>query len=233
MSVRDFGHFDAPLVLFGGAQSNLRALEALARIVGDGVAISTGGLIGAGAETDETVAKARALGWHWVAGAGDKEGIGALKRADREWLAGLPDMGTFVQNGRRYAVLNSTATSLSRGIWPITSEADIAQEIARVEAQIGTLDGLVAGHSGVAFHRQIGSHQWISPGAIGVPPNDGRPETRYAALIDGDVVIHRLSYDYEAAAAAIDTAGGKGNFAAVLRTGLWASEDTLPFEMRR
>ena len=79
----------------------------------------------------------------------------------------------------------------------------------------------------------IGDHQWINAGAIGLPPHDGRPETRYAVLTDGDVVFHRLSYDYETERQAMTDAGLVQGYDQTLSTGIWPSEEVLPPELRR
>ena len=106
-------------------------------------------------------------------------------------------------------------------------------EINALEQDIGPVDGVVAGHSGIAFHRKIGRHQWINAGAIGLPPHDGRPETRYAVLENGEVTIHRLRYDHQAARQAMEDAGLTQGYHEALTTGIWPSEDVLPPELRR
>ena len=68
MIVRDFGNFDTPVVLFGGAYSNRHALEALIEDVGDAPVISTGDLVGYCADPAETVSLFRSLGWATIAG---------------------------------------------------------------------------------------------------------------------------------------------------------------------
>ena len=70
-------------------------------------------------------------------------------------------------------------------VWPSSPEAVFEREIAATEAILGPIDGLVAGHCGIAFQRMIGRHHWINPGALGLPPHDGRPETRYGVLDGG------------------------------------------------
>ena len=76
-----------------------------------------------------------------------------------------------------------------------------------LEAAVGPVDGIVAGHSGIPFHRWIGRHHWINAGVIGLPPHDGRRQTRFALLKDNDVTFHRLAYDHAAARAAMETKG--------------------------
>lgn len=245
MEVRDFGVHDGPLVLFGGPCSNLHALEALARAAGGRPAICTGDVVGHSADPGATVALIRRLGWPVVAGncerqfargAGDCDcGFAAGGACDeaRAWMAGLPDAGTFVHLGRRYAVIHGCWTSANRFLWPSSDTEEFVAEISALEAALGPLDGIVAGHSGIAFHRRIGRHQWINAGAVGLPPHDGRRETRYAVLDRGELVIHRLAYDHAAARAAMEKAGLTGGYHDTLTSGIWPSEEMLPPELRR
>ena len=261
MQVEDFGRFDGPVVLFGGPYSNLQALRALAGVVGDGPAICTGDVVAYGADPAATVALIRKSGWPVVAGNCERQiadgaddcgcGFGkdsacdllsrgwyrhALGECDaqvRDWMARLPTIGTFVQDGRRYAAIHGGATAINRFLWPSSDSDDFRTEIEAVEARTGPVDGVVAGHCGIAFQRRIGRHHWINAGAIGLPPHDGRPETRYAVLDRGEVVIHRLSYDYQAARARMEAAGLNQGYHDTLTTGIWPSEDVLPAELRR
>ncbi len=261
VKVRDFGQIDAPIHLFGGPYSNFQATEAFARLVGDAPAICTGDVVAYGANPAETVGLVRASGWPVVAGncerqiaAGADEcgcGFGAdtvcdlLSREwypystaqigdrDRQWMGDLPDIGMFTHQGRRYAVIHGGVTSISRYLWPSSAEVGFVYEIEALEAITGQVDGIVAGHSGIAFHRQIGRHHWINAGAIGMPPHDGRPETRFARLENGEVTFLRLCYDHGKASEAMVQAGLTQGYHQALVTGIWPSEEVLPTELRR
>jgi predicted phosphodiesterase len=260
MRIKDFGTFDQGVTVFGGPYSNLQALQALADLC-DGPAVCTGDVVAYGGDPAATVDLIRKLGWPVVAGncelqiaedapdcgcgfgegtACDLLSVGwypaakaAIDDDARAWMASLPDIGTFMQNGRRYAVLHGGATKVNRFLWPTSEAAEFEAEIAALEAWIGPIDGIIAGHSGIAFHRWIGEHHWINAGALGLPPHDGRPETRYAVLQDNDVTFHHLSYDHQAARSAMEVAGLIQGYHAALTTGIWPSEDTLPPELRR
>lgn len=260
MRVRDFGQYDAGVTLFGGPYSNLQALQALAD-KGDGPAICTGDVVAYAGDPSATVALIRDLGWPVIAGNCERQiaedaldcGCGfadgsacdllsagwypfakaAIQADARAWMTNLPDIGTFTQNGKRYAVIHGGAREINRFLWPTTAIADFEAEIATLEADIGPVDGIVAGHSGIPFHRWIGRHHWINAGVIGLPPHDGRPETRYAVLKDNDVSFHRLSYNHTAARAAMEAAGLTQGYHDTLTTGIWPSEDVLPPQLRR
>ena len=261
MKVQDFGRFDDPLVLFGGIYSNLAALEALRAVIGARPTICTGDIVAYCADAAETVAMVRDMGALVIAGncerqlaeGADNCGCGftsgtvcdilsrgwfahataQIGEADRRWMGELPDIGLFVQEGRRYAVIHGGATSNNRFLWPSTSDDDFLHEISALEGYIGVVDGIVAGHCGIAFHRQGDRWQWINAGAVGLPPHDGRAETRYAVLSGGDVIFERLDYDIDKTASSMEAAGLTQGYDQTLRTGLWPSEDVLPELLRR
>lgn len=257
----DFGRIDGPVVLCGGPYSNLQAARAMAREAGGRPVVCTGDVVAYGADPAETVDLVQQAGWHVVAGNCERQiadgaevcgcgfgdgtacdllsrgwyphALAATGEAARLWMADLPDIGLFVHQGRRYAVIHGGGTTINRFLWPSTTEADFRVEIAAIEAVAGPVDGIVAGHSGIAFQRRVGGHHWINAGALGLPPHDGRPETRYAVLEAGEVVIHRLAYDHGAARARMEAAGLTQGYHEALSTGIWPSEDVLPDELRR
>ncbi|WP_233252418.1 metallophosphoesterase [Maritimibacter sp. 55A14] len=156
-----------------------------------------------------------------------------LDAAARGWMAGLPRRIVFTHAGRRYAVLHGGASDVSRFIWPDTGDDVFEHEIRLLQAGIGAVDGVVAGHCGIAFRRRVAGIDWINAGVIGLPPHDGHRATRFAVL-DGDAPrIERLDYDAEAAAAEMCAAGLTQGYDAALLSGWWPSEDTLPPGLRR
>ena len=261
MRVQDFGHLDGPVVLFGGPYSNLQALEAMAEAAAGRDAICTGDIVGYCADPNATTALFRDKGLRAIAGncerqlaEGDDDcGCGfdagstcsLLSRGwwpwltanatpdTVRWLGDLPDIGCLVHRGRRYGVIHGGVTEIGRFLWPSSSEADFAHEIAALEAAIGRVDGVISGHCGIAFQRMIGRHHWINAGAIGLPPHDGRPETRFGVLMDGEVTFERLSYDHGAARARMEAEGLTQGYHLALTTGIWPSEDVLPDALRR
>lgn len=165
-----------------------------------------------------------ALSAEWFAHASERVSV-----EDRLWMAGLPQRLLFTHRGLRWAAIHGGASDVSRFVWPGEREA-MAEEIVRLEAEVGQLDGVVAGHCGLAFIEEVDGRVWVNAGVIGMPPNDGRRETAYAILDDG-VSLHRLSYDAVAAADAM--AARATPYAAALTSGWWPSEDVLPETLRR
>lgn len=156
-----------------------------------------------------------------------------LPEEARHWMAALPDMAVFEHSGLRCAVIHGGVTDISRFLWASSPDKDFAEEVALVEAAIGRVDVVFAGHSGIAFQRQVGDTLWVNAGAIGLPPNDGRPETRFARMEGGRITIERLDYNARPAISAMTRAGLTQGYHETLATGIWPSEDILPPELRR
>lgn len=157
----------------------------------------------------------------------------AIGPGDRAWMGELPDMITFTHHGRRCAVIHGGISDISRFIWDVSPDAVFRDEIKRIEGLMGPVDMVISGHSGIAFQRHVGAVAWVNAGVIGMPPNDGAPETRYAVLQGGEVRICRLSYDHQAAAEAMCNQGLTQGYEAALLSGFWPSEDVLPAALRR
>lgn len=151
----------------------------------------------------------------------------------KDWMAGLPDMITFTYGGKRCAVIHGGVSDISRFIWPSSDESVFVEEVSLIEAEIGKVDIVFAGHCGIAFQRQIGDTLWVNAGAIGLPPHDGRPETRFAVMEGETILIERLSYNARPAISAMTRAGLTQGYQETLATGIWPSEDVLPTELRR
>ncbi|MDT8326134.1 MAG: metallophosphoesterase, partial [Roseovarius sp.] len=146
---------------------------------------------------------------------------------------GLPEMIVFQHHARRHAVVHGGASDISRFLWSVSPEPEFQQEIDIIQKLAGRFDVVLSGHSGIAFQRRIGDVLWVNAGAIGMPANDGRPETRYAVLDKNNIAFHDLRYDYPAAYGAMQAAGLTQGYDRALLDGYWPSEDVLPAALRR
>ena len=223
--------------------------------------ICTGDVVAYCADPAETVAAVRATGCPVVAGncevqlaacapdcgcgfvpgsTCDRLSAGWFAHADaaldgeaRAWMAALPDMVVFTHAARRYAVIHGGVSDIARFLWPSDHDAEFLREIRLIEAEVGPVDTVLAGHCGLPFSRRIGRVEWLNAGVIGMPPNDGMPKTRFALLSDGAVRVERLAYDHAGARKAMRQAGLTHGYDVALGSGYWPSEDVLPPDLRR
>ncbi len=157
----------------------------------------------------------------------------AVQAADRDWMASLPDILSFSHQGLRCAVIHGGLRDISRFIWEVSEDTVFLEEIGEIHAVTGHVDIVISGHCGLPFQRKVQGVTWLNAGAIGMPPNDGRSETRYAVLSDGRAEIFGLEYDHVGAQTAMKAAGLIQGYDAALVSGYWPSEDVLPPELRR
>lgn len=154
--------------------------------------------------------------------------------AQRRWMGALPRVVLFEHAGRRFAVIHGGAAQINRFIWPTSAEEVFEEEVATLVDLCGPIDGVIAGHCGLAFQRPVAGVDWINVGAIGLPPNDGTPETAFAILeADGALVFVRLAYDHAAARAEMIAAGLVQGYETAVVNGWWPSEEVLPPPLRR
>ena len=240
----------------------LDALLAVAAAAGIPAArmISTGDLVAYCADARAVVRRVRALGIAVVAGNCEKQ-LGAgrddcgcgfaegstcsrladawyahadaqLEAEDRAWLNDRPDRIVFRHRGRRYGVIHGGVREINRFVWPVAPDAELLAEIRALEAEVGPVDTVIAGHCGLSFRRDLGHRRWINAGTIGLPENDGDAAVRYLHLGDAPRIL-RLDYDADAAAAAMEARGLTQGYNHALRSGWWPSEDILPQALRR
>jgi predicted phosphodiesterase len=251
---------DGPVLVFGGPYSNRQATEALlaeaARLgIPPARMICTGDVVAYGADPAATLDLVIGSGCHVIAGnceenlaaglndcgCGFAEGTACdlLSRgwypyaaarvtpAQRGWMAALPARLVLEIGGRRLAVIHGGAAETSRFLFASAGEAVLAAELATTGC-----DGVLAGHCGIPFLRDVRGAPWINAGAIGMPADDGTPRAWFALLwpeaLGFRAELRPLAYDHEAAAAAMRAAGLPEGYAAALGTGVWPSADVLP-----
>lgn len=222
--------------------------------------ICTGDVVAYGAEAEETARAVRSLGCPVVmgnceeslglglddCGCGFEEGAACdalsarwfahanarVSEASRAWMRALPRRLVFTMSGRRFAVLHGGAARINAFLWPTDPPEVFTDQRRLVEADLGPVDGIVAGHCGIPFAEDHEDMLWINPGAIGLPAHDGARCTWFAVLDAAGARFHRLDYDWRATGAAMRGAG-LTEYAETIETGWWPSEDTLPPAMRR
>lgn len=261
--IKDLGKLDGTVLAYGGIYSNLDAFTALQNKVAryaPSTAICLGDISAYCAHPAACVNAVVKHRHHVVAGNCERQlaqfeddcGCGfesgsacdllsaswyahanrQISVAQRSWMRDLPDIIQFNQNGVRTAAIHGGVTDVARFLWSTSPEREFHREIDVLENAVGRIDRILAGHSGIPFIRRIGSVEWVNVGAIGMPANDGLISTSFV-LLGSTIRIRRLDYDVEAARAAMIEAGLIQGYHDTLRTGLWPSQDVLPFALKQ
>jgi predicted phosphodiesterase len=252
---------DGPLLVFGGPYSNLPATravlnEAARRGIPPRRVICTGDVVAYGADAAACCDLVMGSGIHVLmgnceenlaageqdCGCGFEEGTACdllsrawyahadrqVTAAHRTWMGACPRrMVVALPDGRRLAVIHGGASDVSRFLF-----ASAGDEVLGAEIMATGCDGVIAGHSGIPFARQVSAALWLNAGAIGMPADDGTPRAWFEMLTPQAaslrVEVLPLSYDHAAAAEAMRAAGLPEGYAAALGSGLWPSCDVLP-----
>lgn len=251
--------FAGPVLLFGGPYSNLEATEALLaeaarRGFGAGDMICTGDLAAYCADPQAVIDRVRAAGIRVVlgnceeslaAGAADcgcgfADGTACAVLSDqwyayadrhvdagsRAWMGALPRRLDVEIGGRRLAVIHGGVRRIDRFVFASTGDV-IEEELAAADC-----DGVIGGHCGLPFTREIGGRLWHNPGVIGMPADDGTPRVWFSVVTPADyglVIAHEaLAYDHATAAAKMRARGLPEGYARGLESGRWPSLDVLP-----
>jgi len=148
------------------------------------------------------------------------------------WLASLPRRLDVEIGGRRLAVVHGSVTQINRFVF--ASNDQVIEE----ELSAAGCDGVIGGHCGLPFTREMDGRLWHNAGVIGMPANDGTPRVWFSTITpesDGLVIEHHaLDYDHARAAAKMRARSLPEGYAACLETGLWPSCDVLtPTELPR
>ncbi|MBE9476965.1 MAG: metallophosphoesterase family protein, partial [Proteobacteria bacterium] len=154
-----------------------------------------------------------------------------VSAANKTWMAGLAERIVFTRNGELYGVVHGAASDISRFIWPVADDAVIAAEIETLIGQVGHVDHVLAGHTGIPMQRKVDGITWVNSGAIGMPCHNGKTTTHYGYLSENEMTIKTLSYDVGQTVRAMQTAGLTQGYHETLQTGYWPSQDNLPQEM--
>lgn len=231
-NAKDIGNFTRPILICGGAYSNLEAFnamlaEAARRDIPASHIIHTGDCVAYCADASATAQATRRAGLHAIAG-NVEEQLGAT--AD--------DCGCGFEEGSSCSQLSVT--------WYNFAKATLSPEMCRWMAALPTCltftmseqrfavihggatniskfnfaslpdqnfeeeldligaDVVVAGHTGIPFTKKIGNHIWHNSGALGMPANDGTPRVWVSVISpsEGGISIEHVPLTYDHQAAA-------------------------------
>lgn len=249
-----------PLLIFGGPYSNLQALTALKNVADElripkTQVICTGDVVAYCAHPEEAIQLCMDWGIHVVMGnceeqlatrqdncaCGFEEGSSCAQLSEnwyqyadanisekgRAWMGNLPERIIFNYSGKDICVVHGSYQQINKFIFPSSSLEEKKKDFLTAKADI-----IIGGHSGIPFIEKIEDNLWYNPGVIGMPANDGTPDTWYGLvrpLVEGiKFSIHRLQYNYNIESEIMQSKGFADPYAAALKTGLWPSLDILP-----
>lgn len=152
------------------------------------------------------------------------------------FMAKKPDILRFEYAGKKVMVLHGSPENQSEFVWRSTDVNKKAEWCADAGADV-----VVGGHCGLPFAEYLKTDNsqpttanslWLNAGVVGMPANDGTPDSWYLTLDDAngfDFNFHRLSYDYRSAKAKmIDDRRLPVSYAATLTTGIWDNTEIMP-----
>ena len=257
--ILDLGELSGPVLVFGGPYSNLQATSAMlerARQLGISAdrILCTGDVVAYGADPEQTSNLIHDAGIQVVmgnceeslaldsddCGCGFEQGMacavlsdgwyryarGRVSTATREWMTGLPRIIRFTLGGQRCSAIHGGLGQINQFIFESTANATKNEQLAAADTDV-----MIAGHCGIPFGQRLSNGTWLNAGVIGLPANDGTPDSWFL-LLDSDpqgirAEWQRLSYDYRSCKDAMLDAGLAG-YADCIETGLWPSMDILP-----
>ncbi len=149
----------------------------------------------------------------------------------RRWMADCPGWIVFEHMGQKVAVIHGGASDVALFLWSVSPQDIFADEWRAIEKEVGRIDVVISGHSGIGFIRHFDFGTWVNAGAIGMPAHDGDARLQFATLSGDGPQLHRLVYDQDAACAAMEAAGLTQGYHRALVTGYWPSEGVLPPEL--
>ena len=261
MRVDDLGELSGEITVFGGPYSNFQALEAVLAVA-KGTLICTGDLVAYCGAPNAVINRVCEAGIHVVAGNCEKQlaaraldcgcgfedgttcdllsakwyafANGQVDGASRDWMATLPDFIVFTHLGKRVVVLHGGVTDVARFIWSVSQSDVFLEELDALSMLCGDVDMVIAGHSGIAFERDVSGVRWVNAGVIGMPPHDGTAQTEFLRIShEGQICFEKLTYDVSGAVADMVYAGLTQGYHRALQSGIWPSEDVLPDALRR
>ena len=159
--------------------------------------------------------------------------------AFKRWMGGLPARRRVLVGGRELLLVHGSPRRVNEFLFHSTSP-DAFLEVLLDQHRC---DALLCTHTGLHWHRRLPSgRDAVNVGVIGRPPNDGRPEVRYALLEarpeqSGDaggsvgdtdaggiaVELVPVRYDQQAMAAEVRRAALPEEFAETLLSGWWTT----------
>ncbi len=243
--------------VFGGAYGNLQATQAVLKKANElgfspSQIIFTGDMIAYCAKPVETIKLIKSSVDHIImgnceeaiskgsnnCGCGFEEGsecsilsnqwysfcLSKIDQATADWMGTLPRELTLEVADLSFLATHATPNSINEFIFP--SDAIISADTRGV-------DGYIVGHSGIPQIALPNDKPWINSGATGMPANDGTPRVWYATITSENdaltIETHAIEYNHQATQKDMYDAGLDNGYMTCLKTGIWPSDDILPY----
>lgn len=227
----EIGSFNEPILVCGGAYSNLEALSALlekarALSIPPSRIIHTGDAIAYCADPSATAALLRESGVHCIQGNVEESLSACLpdcgcgfsenslcKRLAAEWFAFADArIGDDLRRWMGKLPQHLTLTLAGKTVRVVHGSATsvnrfmfASQPDVEFDAELDAADAelVIAGHSGIPFTRRVGARYWHNSGPLGLPANDGTPRVWFSILQpEGDTIrMRHCAMDYDYKAA--------------------------------
>lgn len=208
--VHDLGRFETPVLVCGGAYSNLEALSALLEAA-DALSIPperiihTGDVIAYCADPAKTAELLRAARVHAIRGNVEESLAASLadcrcgfeagsecNRLSAEWFAYADarvgdELRQWMGQLPRHLTFEMSGQRI-RIVHGAVNEisrfvyASHRQSVFEAEFAAADADMIIAGHSGLPFTRRAGSRVWHNSGPLGLPANDGTRRAWFSVL---------------------------------------------------
>jgi putative phosphoesterase len=122
-----------------------------------------------------------------------------LEPADMAWLLTLERQVLWEEGGVRFLILHATPQDrlYDYRLTPDVSDSLLLELTRSVKADV-----LVVGHTHLPLLRRARNLTIVNPGSVG-QPLDGDPRASYAVWEDGEITLHRVKYDCQAAVDAL------------------------------
>ena len=226
-STHDLGRFEDPVLVCGGAFSNLQALSALleaarALSIPARRIIHTGDVIAYCADPVETAELLRAAQLHAIQG-NVEESLSASEpdchcgfdtdslcdRLSAEWFAyadarigdELRQWMSRLPHHLTFEMSGLRARVVHGGVSQINRFIFASHPDGEFEAELAAADAdmIIAGHSGLPFTRRVGARVWHNSGPLGLPANDATPRVWFSVLtpVENRVRITHHALDYD------------------------------------
>jgi putative phosphoesterase len=111
-----------------------------------------------------------------------------LDQSDNDFLRGLPTLGEFEWEGKRFRMAHATPQG---DLFEYLSMDQWQDRISNLDA-----DFVLLGHTHVQGMRTFGKTTVVNPGSVGLA-RDGHGDACYAVFQDGEVELKRIRYDAE------------------------------------